>query len=189
MSLKEEARFLKKRGVSEMIGYVILITIALVLGTIVFAWVKSYAPTESVACPDGVSLSVKSFQYDCQRSLNITLDNNGRFSETGYFIHATNKTGQELAYIDLSPYLNQTFGGFILNSWVSFFGTPDNSLPPQGQMTSSFYLPVVTVGGKQKLIYGNLTTIEIIPARYQTINNKLKFVTCTDSRIQQDFTC
>ncbi|HTY43911.1 MAG TPA: hypothetical protein VMC80_01590, partial [Patescibacteria group bacterium] len=58
-----------KKGVSEMIGYVILITIALVMGAIVFAWIKSYVPADSLTCPDGVSISVRDFNYDCKSSL------------------------------------------------------------------------------------------------------------------------
>lgn len=175
-----------RKGVSEMIGYIILITIALVMGAIVFAWIKSYVPAASISCPEGVSISVRDFQYDCKKSLNITIKNTGRFSLAGYFIHATNASGQELATIDLSPYLNETFGGFKLNSWVSFFGTVDNSLPPDNQISQSFYLPNASGG---KLTYGNLTSIEIIAARYETQDNKNRFITCTDSRITQDFTC
>jgi hypothetical protein len=177
----------EKKGVSELIGYIILITIALVMGAIIFVWIKSYVPTASLSCQDGVSISVRSFQYDCKRSLNITIKNTGRFSITGYYIHATNKSGQELATIDLSNYLNQTLSSpsIILNSWISFYGTADNSLPPDNQITESFYLPMT--GGK--LTYGNLTSIEIIAARYETLDNKNKFVTCTGSRITQDFTC
>jgi hypothetical protein len=170
----------KKEGVSEMIGYIILITIALVMGAIVFAWIKSYVPAQALSCQEGVSISVRDFKYDCKKSLNITIKNTGRFSIAGYFIHATNKSGQELATIDLTPYLNQTFGGFILNSWISFYGTAANSLPPDNQISQSFYLPRT---------YGNLTSVEIIAARYETQDNKNKFVTCTDSRITQDFTC
>ncbi|HTY43829.1 MAG TPA: hypothetical protein VMC80_01160, partial [Patescibacteria group bacterium] len=102
---------------------------------------------------------------------------------------ATNSSGQELAVIDLSPYLNETFGGHKINSWISIFGTADNKFAPDIQTSQTFNLPNVTVGGKSKLIYGNLTSIELIGARYQVINGKNRFVTCTDSRITQDFTC
>jgi hypothetical protein len=176
MSLQDK----NKRGVSVMIGYILLVTVAVVMGGIVYAWLKSYAPTETINCEDGVSISISDFTYDCQNSLNVTIRNTGRFSLTGYFIRASNSSEQELATIDLAPYLNQSFGGYKLNTWVKFHETGENTLLPEHQIKNTFQLD-----GR----FGKLYSIEIMAARYQTEDNKKRFVICSDSITRQEFNC
>lgn len=172
-----------KKGISVMIGYVILIAIAIVMGTIVYAWLKSYVPAEISKCPDGTSIFVKNFVYDCANSLTLTLKNNGRFSLTGYFIHATDSPNQELATDDLSPYLMTGGGyeGFKMNSWIKFTQGGENTLLPGSEIDQTFQFPE---GQFNKLVF-----LEIIPAIYQTENSKTMFLTCSNSRIVQAFNC
>ena len=52
-------RVRKKRAVSEMIGYVLLISIAVIMSVIVYAWLKTYKPGTEVECPDSTSIAIE----------------------------------------------------------------------------------------------------------------------------------
>lgn len=176
-----------KKGISIMIGYVILITIAVVMGTIVYAWLKSYVPTNVSKCPDGTSIFVKDFTYDCKNSLNVTIQNNGRFSIAGYYIHSADSPTQELATDDLSTYLKTTpnppYQGVIENAWIKFSSGGVNTLIPEHHINQTFQFPVGTFANP-------LVFIEITPTMYEEDDKgKIQFYTCSNSRIRQDFIC
>ncbi len=165
-----------KKGVSLMIGYVLLITIAVVMGGVMYAWMKSYVPTEELACPEGVSIIVTSHYYNNtdpnNATINITIKNNGRFSFAGYYIKATNDPTQTLATIDLASRLIQTDSNlFKYANAVILGGGNQNTFTP-GNATYNLF----NVSGM-----GKIETIELIPVRWQKdSNNKLRFLGCKD---------
>ena len=59
MMLRDKKRKLNKKGVSVIIGYVLLIAFAILISAGVYAWLKTYVPREPLNCPDGVSIFVK----------------------------------------------------------------------------------------------------------------------------------
>ena len=75
-----------KRGVSIVVGYVLLITIVIAIAGIVYSWLRWYVtPGEDISCPDGVSLVIK--EYECVGDiLNLTIKNKGRFSFDGFVV-------------------------------------------------------------------------------------------------------
>lgn len=165
-----------KLGVSIMIGYVLLVAFAVVIGAIVYNWMKSYVPTEKPECPEGVSLIIK--EISCNESnLTINVKNNGRFELTGYFIRAANSTSQKIATIDLSPYADG-IGGMIK------FGGADNSLEPSGGINEDTRIFMLSKTPKI-----NVTSIEIIPIRYEVINNKKVMEVCNNAKIKEEITC
>jgi hypothetical protein len=170
-----------RKGLSVVIGYVLLIVISLVMSVIVFIWLKTYVPSDSLQCSDGTSVFIKDISYDCTNSiLNITLENNGKFSIDGYFIHASNKTNEELATIDLSSKI--IFGGEAFGNSISFDPLNQNSFAPGGNDNEQFSSFNLTG-------YGTVYRIEIIPTRFQEQNGKNRFVSCTDAKIRQDLAC
>lgn len=173
-----------KRGLSIVIGYILLITISIVMSIIVYQWLKTYVPTESLKCSEGTSIFIKDISYDCTSSkLDITVNNNGKFSIDGYFIHVSNKSDEELATIDLSSKIIS--GGSIFGNSIKFSDLVDNSLAPAGERPSSFnvaeYCPC-DVGKK-------LVKVEIIPIRIQEIKNKNWTVSCSDAKVEEALTC
>lgn len=165
--------FNSKKGISIMVGYVLLITFAIVIGVVVAQWMRTYVPKEALACPDGVSIFID--EITCNVGiLNITLQNNGRFSIAGYFIHATNTSEQELATLDLSQYL---IGGGSSMSNAVVFQWNENSMDPNEERMSMFSLPA------------NIDSIEIIPVRFQEQDNKKRFVSCGNSKIKEIVNC
>src|SRR3990172_5921590 len=101
-----------KKGVSVIIGYLLLVVFAFIISVAIYSWLKTYVPGEALNCPDGVSLYIKQAGFNStSRILNATIRNNGRFDVAGYFIHATNNSSQQIPTVDVSPYLNQSFQG------------------------------------------------------------------------------
>jgi len=155
-----------KKGVSIMVGYILLIVGALVMGGLVYQGLKTYVPTEIIDCPEGVSIFIKEKVYD-GNNLKITLVNNGFFNINGYFIHATTTQEQKVATLDLSEFIKEggiKGGGFVLSLFE-----------PNDEKPSNFE-------GIDIEIY----SIQIIPMRFQKEDSRKRFVACGNSKINED---
>ena len=165
-----------KKGVSVMISYILLVTVAVVMGAIVYQWLRTYVPSEGLQCPEDVSVFLKEYSCDAtSNELNITLKNNGKFDLTGYYIHIADKSDQELATIDISQ--DVYFGGTGAGGAVIFVAGSDNPMKPNDEKKSSFNLTGAS--------FGTIYLIEVIPARFQKIENKLTFVSCGNAKIKE----
>ncbi|MCK4553333.1 hypothetical protein KAT80_03955 [Candidatus Pacearchaeota archaeon] len=160
-----------KRGISIMIGYVLLVVFAMIMGTIVYKVIKTYVPKDVPECPESVSIFIKEINYT-ENSLKITMINNGLFDIAGYSIRATNSSSQEIATKDLSDFLRFSLEAKAINGVVIFLGG-DNPMKPNDRQTQIFDL--------DKKIY----SIEIIPVRFQEEDNKRKFLSCGGSKIRE----
>ncbi len=163
-----------KRGVSIIIGYVLLISFVLVISVVVYQWMKTYVPRDDIDCPDGVSLFVE--DYSCSTTqLNITLKNNGKFNIGGFFIYLTDSPDQKLATIDISQ--NITLGGDkMAPSGVKIYGA-DNSMRPNVAEQFQFNLS------------GTFYSMEILPIRWDEINKRKRLVVCQNAKIREDLNC
>src|SRR3989344_1125235 len=90
-----------KRGISIMIGYVLLISMVLVIGTLIFAWARTLIPQDKLECPEGSSLVVKGIRCDGGQ-LRIDLYNNGKRNIDDIFFKGKTDGNRELANLDLS---------------------------------------------------------------------------------------
>ena len=168
--------FQDKRGISVIIGYILLVTIAIVMGVIVYSWMKSYVPSEDIKCPDGVSLVIE--KSKCLSGvLNLTIKNSGRFSVAGYFIYGTNSTTQELATKNLSGYIMDPNKQFNVNNAILLTTVLEEN-PFAPSTTKEHLFNLASTNG----IY----SIEIIPIRYYTVGGKKRLATCDDARLRQD---
>lgn len=84
-----------KRAVSEVIGYVLLIVIAVGLSVGVYSFLKLYVPKEKPSCGEGISLIVQ--DYICNASetspeLNLTIENRGLFKVDAAYIRFGNES-------------------------------------------------------------------------------------------------
>ena len=79
-----------KKGMSEMIAYVILIVIALSLSVLVYSYLKQYVPKNEVpTCPDGISISIdsSSCRYDVSNgTLIVSFLNRGIFNISAVYL-------------------------------------------------------------------------------------------------------
>ncbi len=166
-----------RKGVSPMIGYILLVTFVIVLGVLVYGWMKTYIPQNELNCPDGTSLFIK--DYACSNSsLNLTIKNNGKFSVGGYFLYASTLPDQELATEDLTYYLTENYS-MLAPSGIKFSGE-FNSLLPNSEEIDEFNLINFE---------GTIYSIELVPIRWQKEGRVNRIVSCQDSRIKESISC
>ena len=76
-----------KRGISVIIGYVLLIVIAIGLSIAVFGFLRAYLPKEMPECETDVKLIIREKSCDfTARTLTLKLENKGLFSADAAFI-------------------------------------------------------------------------------------------------------
>jgi hypothetical protein len=169
-----------RKGVSVLIGYVLLIVFSIVLGILTYKLLKTYGNfVEKPTCPDGTSLMIESYTYDCNlKTLSINFLNNGKFDIGGYFIRGS-ESPDKLAYIELSNFNLQT--QFILNPGIKFGGiTPKNALQTNKAEVDNYNLAQLDK---------ELSSIEIVPIIWMTQNRKMQLVSCEDAKIKKDIQC
>ncbi len=165
-----------KKGVSIMIGYVLLITFAIIIGGVVYTWMSSYVPTETIECPDGVSIFIKDVECsivegEYQLALNIT--NNGRFAIDGYYLKISNNPDIPIGTIPVTEIISggqSAQGGIIL-----FPGT--NLEPGKNSLGNIFKL-------SEKAYM-----VEITPIRYNIIDNKNRLSICGSAKASEKISC
>lgn len=74
-----------KKGISEMVSYVLLIVIAIGLSVIVYAYLKTLVPKPDLQCPDEIALIAQPVTCT-QGQLNITFLNKGYFKVIGAYV-------------------------------------------------------------------------------------------------------
>lgn len=153
-------RISNKRGVSEMIGYVLLIAGVIAMSTIVYVWLKSYVPRETPECADGVSLFIQNNSCNYAGGewiLNLDIKNNGRFSINGYFVRATTDSNQKVAVTDISKFI--TSGGEApKNAGVILFS--NGELGTGDHITTEYSLD------------SPIFSVEITPLKFETSEGK-----------------
>lgn len=167
-----------KRGVSELVSYVLLIVFVLAMAIVAYQWLKTYVPKDTLTCPDGVSIFVKEGYFNSTTSkLTLTVNNNGRYDLAGFFIHATNSSNQEEPKLDLSIFLNATESPQAINhiNSVIFVGIGQNMFKINEERSVVFNIPASI---------GNISKIRVTPVRFQDQDNKLKFASCGDAKTQ-----
>jgi hypothetical protein len=76
-----------KKGISEMVSYVLLIIMAVGIASFVFIYLKGYLPGNKPECPSIESISVSANEIVCNNSiLTIEIENNGLFNVSAAYI-------------------------------------------------------------------------------------------------------
>lgn len=91
---------INKKALSEIISYVLLISIGLAISGMVFIWLKDYVKDSNVeSCPDEISLMIEHLEYNKIEDSNnvsnlaLTIKNRGLFNIDGYLIRVNDKPG------------------------------------------------------------------------------------------------
>lgn len=161
-----------KKAISEIIGYVILISIVLAMSIVVYSFLKTYVPNDIPECPGGVSIFVKDLTC-ADNTLTFKIKNNGRFSIDGYLIKATNQLDQEIATIDL-------FEDYSTQEKVSN-GIIQEALEPGVETLEQKF--ELTLSSEEKIY-----SIEIIPVRDRE-DDSGRVLVCAGARIKETITC
>jgi len=180
MRLNSKKRGKGKKGISPLIGYVLLVVFAVVISSIVFQWLRTYVPAQAMECPDGVSLFLNNATFDSDtKELSLTMTNNGRFSIDGYYINIKNDSEQDLAVIGIWNCLDEekSFPAQNFSGYISFDLQQDiNLFRPQNQATHVFNIPEE---------YGEPYSVSIIPIRRQEHRERERLVSCGGARVEQ----
>ncbi len=83
--MERQSLLRNKKGISDMVGYVLLIVIAMGLSVLVFVYLKNFTPTGKLSCPDGISVFIKSAACNSGK-LSLSLANNGLFTIDNLYI-------------------------------------------------------------------------------------------------------
>jgi len=173
-----------KKGVSIMIGYILLVVFILAISAGIFQWLKSYVPGESFGCPDGVSLYVNNSVFNSETStLSVSFVNTGTFNLRGYYINLKKTASDDIAATNISQYLIvETSGGAaeILNS-VTFAdkgqeNPNDNNFLPGETETHYFDIPESIT---------TIYSVQITPTRFEETDGKVTFTSCANAITEQ----
>jgi len=97
----------EKRAISNMVGYVILISITIGLSVLVYNWLSFYIGEDDIPeCSDGVNIIIRSYECYATSSestgrLTVVLKNKGRFSVDGYTLRVHDREGAEFGFYTL----------------------------------------------------------------------------------------
>ena len=167
-------RDLNKRGISPIIGYILLVSFVVVIGGIVYNWMQSYVPQDLPECPDSVSIIVDA---SCEGStLTLKLDNNGLFDISGYYIKGA-ASAEGVATIDLSDKFVVAGGDSYVSgqSFIRFanleFGAEDTAKTHTFTLTQS------------------IVAVEIIPLRAELEGSKYRVVSCSGAKVRKAVVC
>ncbi|MBU1252538.1 MAG: hypothetical protein KKC96_03015 [Nanoarchaeota archaeon] len=170
-----------KKGLSVMIGYVLLVVFALAISVGIYQWLKTFVPQDSLDCPDGVSVFLKSANFNgTSNKLTIEVVNSGRFNIAGYFIHVATVSADEVPNVDVSSYLNKTesSAGIHAGSVIFLIGSDENNpFSPGDSEMHSFDLLELT---------GTPKIVSVIPTRQQVDDDRKRFVGCGTARAEQN---
>ena len=138
MLKKTHNKFKKnKKGLSEMVAYVILISIAMGLAVAIFAWLRIVAgdTQEIIDCPEGTSVYIES--YKCSDvaaggelpGIELVIGNNGRFNVDGVIVKVGNDPGKEPIIFLKANYHGTTFRSDVPGHF-SFLDSNNMGLKP-----------------------------------------------------------
>jgi len=162
----------QKKGISVIVGYVLLITISLSLSFLVYEWMKRQTPKSTTECPETLSMIFQDYSCDTTNNvLNLTLKNNGLYDIQGAIIKVSNSTLPPIYPLEL---IGSSPSGKVKNisgNNIEYIFTSSLSASSNEQVIISFSYSK----------YNEIKKISIIPL-YD--NGKEKLI-CSNQEIQQ----
>jgi len=94
----------KKKGLSNLVAYVLLISMVIALAVLVYGWLKFYADVDDIVeCSDDTNLVIYNYNYNCSSgSLTVWLKNKGLFSIEEYVLRVHNDSGADSGLYSLN---------------------------------------------------------------------------------------
>lgn len=151
-----------KKGISEIVSYMLLVVIAVGLSVLVFSFLKLYVPKEKPECKDGISLIVQNYSCFSTKNITATLSNKGRYSVDAAYVRIGTVGKRAKAWI------NRNDSDFYFNP----------ALVPGNKLTALYNITgIINASGAYEL--------EVQPALI--VNDKL--AACDNAIITQTITC
>lgn len=168
-----------------MIGYILLISLGIVMAVMVYSYIKTYVPSDVLECPSGTSLMLKDSSCINGSQINLSIKNNGKFNIEGVMILATTSPDQEIATTDLTKYLNKNLGDGpdAINSVGAYIIFSMDGTEKMKANDELFY--VFDLNESVPALYD----IEIIPIRYQNEDGTRRHTVCGEGKAKEALYC
>ncbi len=96
-----------RKGISILVSYVLLVTLAIALASMTYVFLKQYAekPFPEESCPEGTNIIIENYDCDSDTNIiNITIKNRGLHSVDGILIKISNSSDEFLYdFWEISP--------------------------------------------------------------------------------------
>lgn len=160
-----------------MVGYVLLVVIAITLSVLVYGWMKDRILKQTATCPDSVSIMIEEYVCDnTDNTISLKIKNNGLFNIRGIFAKATNS--ERVSELTRAIERKDANGDTIIESdgdtEISIGGINGVS-PGRGEVLKLYYNEDVN----------DIVKISIQPF----IQEDGKILVCDNSIISQDVDC
>ncbi len=161
-----------KRGVSEMLSYVLVLVIALALSVGVYAYLQLQAPKQRASCESGVQLTIDPAGTTCTipvaggLALTAALENTGRRSIAGAYIRLGPKgtairtlVNKENVYFNYIPDSDSTT---LLPGATYYFSTTDSRFSALQEGKNVLEVQPFVLAGSQPVICEQATVTQRI---------------------------
>ena len=188
-----------KKGVSLMIGYVLLIIIAVSLSIAVFTFLKLYVPPGSPECPKEVKLTIE--DYSCEENppssgeyeINLTLANKGLFRIYGVYIKLGQPGRIYKTLINTGEHLGEPWGDLMFTGLDSegevllgYLNPGAITVKPSSDLTNTHY--IYGSGDYESGFIGGVREIEIEPI-YLGEENDNQASVCETAIVREKINC
>ena len=172
-----------KKGVSQVVTYVLLIVTALGLSVVVFAFLQGFVPEPQFECPAGLSIVIKEIECVGSNQVDITFQNKGRFEIDGIYSRYSSGSdavsANELKPIEFLPggALNDITTAQAANGFLYFGRNRIAPIPlkPTKEYTQRFSFS------------GSLAKVEIQP--FLNLEEERELGICEDKVVTREYTC
>jgi hypothetical protein len=155
----------EKRGISEVIGYVLLVTLALSMAVLVYDWLKPNAALQDeLGCPEGAEVIIKEISNNGTH-INISIENRGRFTIDWVLVRVNNIS-------------NAKIGTFLVQRNTTALDPGEEEVLVIKKNPGIIDINDNLIG----TVSGNLYYVEVQPIIYDTAKKKTRFCEKTSGK-------
>ncbi|MEM4625233.1 MAG: hypothetical protein QXJ28_00490 [Candidatus Pacearchaeota archaeon] len=182
----------KKKGLSEIVAYVMLVLFVISMAVLVYVWLKIQLPKEKIECSDEVSVSISNYSCDpINKFIIITLQNKGLFYIDGVNIRVSNRSGDPpTQYISptITPFAIPPEFSFLNDEYRVWLGSERDGFlyfspgSPVQRMRPGFKYTLNLNYSQNNRLY----SIQITPFILKEGTSSLDVIICSKSKIIQN---
>jgi len=179
---------IKKKGMSVIIGYVLLIAFGLVIAILVYQNIEKMIPKELTTCEDGLSLNIKKMNFQ-DGILNLTIINSGKFYVDGYYLKSSIDSELETATKDITSWLDKMLSKQSNQGSILFQSKGVIYFDQSGTEKLGLGAEVIHIFSEQKCDEGitldGIKFLELIPIRFEKVGDQAKMAVCENAKIKE----
>ena len=159
---------MNKKAISELVSYVLLISLAVAMSGAVYAWLNFYVknPFPEESCPE-VRLIIQDYNCAAGKILNLTVQNRGRFDVDGYIIKINNGSSRDYNIYEMFHIIN--------------------GIPSPNYVPFSMEVGASSTGLFNYTAFNKITAVEIEAVK--GVDRSQRPILCKDSVVRQSIAC